>query len=152
MDRTRTFYLAYAAFISTELIGPPLASVTSRITVWTPIAIGFAALLSCYAVLILMPEPQRRLGASSERADRKPNVNTSSASAKTMKQTAQEVYGTWPKLRISDLFKSRNMILAFPVFMIGVFRGVSLRVLLQYTSVRFGWKLSQVSDANIDRS
>lgn len=98
-----------------------------------------------------MPEPQRE-GATSERAVQDPDFSPSSTSLKTMKQTVQEVYGTWPKLRILDLFKSRNMILAFPVFMVGVFRGVSLRVLLQYTSVRFGWKLSQVSDANMDRS
>lgn len=47
---------------------------------------------------------------------------------------------------IRVLFESRSMLLAQPIFFIGVFRGISLRVLLQYTSVRFGWKLSQVCD------
>lgn len=60
-------------------------------------------------------------------------------------QIVRNIFGSWQQLRILDLFKDRNMIFAFPIFMIGVFRGVSLRVLLQYTSVRFGWKLSQVS-------
>lgn len=34
-------------------------------------------------------------------------------------------------------FKNRDMILALPIFFVGTFRGISLQVLIQYTSVRF---------------
>lgn len=42
------------------------------------------------------------------------------------------------------LFSNWDMRLAAPVFLVSTFRGVSLRVLTQYTSNRFGWELDQV--------
>ncbi|OQU99114.1 hypothetical protein CLAIMM_04796 [Cladophialophora immunda] len=44
------------------------------------------------------------------------------------------------------LFQQCNMLLAAPIFFITTFRGISVHMLLQYASVRFGWKLSQVGD------
>lgn len=46
---------------------------------------------------------------------------------------------------IKFIFSSRNMRLAMAIFLISTFRSISLRVLTQYTSFRFGWKLSKVS-------
>ena len=43
------------------------------------------------------------------------------------------------------IFSSRNMRLAVAVFLVGTFRGISLRALIQYASTRFGWKLSRAS-------
>ena len=42
-----------------------------------------------------------------------------------------------------NLFKTRNMILAVPVFLVGLLRPSTLNVLIQYTSIEFGWKLSK---------
>lgn len=42
-----------------------------------------------------------------------------------------------------DLFKTRNMVLAVPVFLVGLLRPSTLNVLIQYTSTEFGWKLSK---------
>ena len=41
------------------------------------------------------------------------------------------------------LFKTSNMILAVPVFLVGLLRPSTLNVLIQYTSIEFGWKLSE---------
>lgn len=45
---------------------------------------------------------------------------------------------------MSSLFQNSNITIALPIFFVGTFRGISLRLLLHYTSVRFNWKLAEV--------
>ncbi|KAL9068134.1 MAG: hypothetical protein Q9161_006378 [Pseudevernia consocians] len=145
--RTRTFYYAYTVFISTELIGPPIASWTSRYSLWIPLAIGAALLVLCYPVLAVMPAtPKARANLSVPEAD--PHIQDSNT-----QKGSQAIFHRFWRIKannpIFSLFENRKMLLALPIFFVGVFRGVSLRVLLQYTSVRFGWKLSQVRNPQL---
>lgn len=150
MYRTRTFFYAYSCFISTELIGPPLAAWTSELSLWIPIGLGIASLLLCFPVLAIMPESHVN------------HVNHAKLCQDTDSDSERLSYSSTPPYRtsckmetgilwydsqmpsISALFRQRNMLLALPIFLVGVFRGVSIRLLIQYTSVTFGWKLSQV--------
>ncbi|KAI4125164.1 MAG: hypothetical protein LQ338_004419 [Usnochroma carphineum] len=116
----------------------------SEISNWMPIVFGIISLLLCFPVLVIMPEPHSKQSLSVE-----PEDSDSDLSATDHPNDKGDIlhyaWRTWRTASILGLFKDRNMMLAFPIFFIGVFRGISLRVLLQYTPVRFGWKLSQVS-------
>ena len=149
MDRTRTFYYAYTTFISTELIGPPMASWTSGFSLWIPIAIGAILLVLCYPVLAIMPATQKTRAKS--------NSSNPEAESDTQNPNIQDgppvifrlPWGNETSRQFLSLFENWNMLLALPIFLVGVFRGVSLRVLLQYTSVRFNWRLSQVRNLHL---
>ena len=143
--RTRTFYYLYCCFITTELIGPPIAAWTSGISNWLPLGIGIISLLICFLVLAIMPEPYSKRESSVQISRGSDTVSTSAEPSYGQENIVYYAWRTWQATSIFALLQSQNMILAFPIFFIGVFRGVSLRVLLQYVPVKFGWKLSSVS-------
>lgn len=147
MYRTRTFFYAYSCFIATELIGPPLAAWTSDISLWIPIGMGIASLLLCFPVLAIMPESHINHAIPCQDTDSDSERLYYSSTRSHRTSYKMEVGIPWydsQKPSISALFRQRNMLLALPIFLVGVFRGVSIRLLIQYTSVTFGWKLSQV--------
>ena len=147
MYRTRTFFYSYSCFISTELIGPPLAAWTSELSLWLPMGIGIASLLLCFPVLAIMPESHANRANSCQDIDgdgERMSCSSTSPYRKSRKTGTGIQWYDWQMPNIFALFKYCNMLLAFPIFLVGVFRGVSIRLLLQYTSATFGWKLSQV--------
>lgn len=141
--RSRTFYYIYSSYLITQLLGPWLASVTMDISLWIPMLLSIAFLLLTFPLLAIMPETHKvnvdsstvdilyhSIAQSSDDTDSEPNIGMSgqiSNMSRSMKYT----------------LLNRNMILAVPVFLVGLLRPTTLNVLLQYTSVRFGWKLSQ---------
>lgn len=143
MNRTRTFYYAYTTFISTELIGPVLASWTSGYSLWIPIAVGAILLVLYYPVLLIMPATQKAHAESNlSILETEPDTQSSD-----IEDGPQGIFRLpwWNETgrQFLSLFENGNLLLALSIFLIGVFRGVLLRVLLQYTSVRLTWKLSR---------
>jgi len=141
--RTQTLYYAYAVFISTELLGPPLASVTSRLSLWAPLMTGLVTLLSCYVVLFLMPESQP-IDATAKHSSSELGSDFCSSFSTNVSRLSAEERDKWGKPPIVALFRKRDMIFALPIFLVGVFRGISLRILPQYVSIKYGWRLEQV--------
>lgn len=47
------------------------------------------------------------------------------------------------------IFRCRNTLLVVPIFFVTTFRATTLSVLLQYTAVRYGWKLSSVRKSGV---
>ena len=45
---------------------------------------------------------------------------------------------------LATILKQKNTLFTLPIFFISTFRATTLNVLLQYTSIRYGWKLSRV--------
>ena len=107
-----------------------------------PIAIGLAALLLCYFVLFLMPESRGTDERAAESSLESDSDSDDSISIRS-RQLIEESHG-YQRRSIIAFFWNNNMPFALPIFLVGVFRGISLRVLLPYVSVRFGWKLEDV--------
>lgn len=146
VDRTRVFYYMYSCFILTELLGPPMAAVTAPTSNWIPIVIGVCSLGLCVPVTLLMGRTNSK-GDSTRSAEAESTAmgqGNGSNDAPTQSGSASWQKRSPKAIEYLSFLKSRNMLLALPIFLIGTFRAISLRVLVTYTSVRFGWKLSQV--------
>jgi hypothetical protein len=130
-----------------EIVAPVLSSWTLRISLWAPFAAGSLCIGFCYCVLIVVPR-QDKLSTPKRPTTDAPALGTMirssidsarsnvSRSSKNLK-TAMSGYLIF--------FQNRNMLLVLPTFFVGFYRGITLKMLLQYTSMRFGWKLSDVS-------
>ena len=104
-----------------------------------PFLIGIIALLLCFPVLYVMPETLKSSDPTTQVAPAELDESTylrESYSETTVYQTMQN--GPW------WIFRCRNTLLVVPIFFVTTFRATTLSVLLQYTTVRFGWKLSSV--------
>lgn len=147
--RTRGFYYVYSCFIFSELIGPPVAQWTAQIGLWLPFSIGLGSLCLCFPVLKIMPETRKEpaiklFDGGRGSADFLSADTTSSAGS----VLGMLLHGSAHQFRLLHvLFSSYNMRLSIPIFIVGTFRGISLRTLLQYTSVRFHWTLPQVCNS-----
>ena len=152
--RTQMFYYSYSCFISTELIGPPLAAWMSSYSNWIPVAMALALQLLCFPIVKVMPEPQDEGGSALSSGTESDSELSSPVPLNDKKSIWRHAWDSWRKVSIMSFFKKRNMALAFPIFFVGILRGVSIRVLLQYSSVRFSWRLSQVGVEilHVDRS
>lgn len=125
----------YSAFIFTELVGPQLSKWTLSYSIWLSFGLEGASLISCFPLLALLPKNKTPCGGQ--------DANDSGAN------TASTWGLVWHEIckRLSSillLFKTRNICFSVPLFLVGTFRSVSLRALLQYVSVRFKWALSDV--------
>ncbi|KAI0199456.1 MFS general substrate transporter [Astrocystis sublimbata] len=138
-SRTRCLYYMYSTFILTELFGPQLSKWSSEVTVWLPFGMGLSFLLLCYPVLAMMSESRNTI-EDTQGDDLEPPESRDGNFWHNLRLEASK--------RLSSvllLFNSRNICLATPLFLVGTFRNVSLRALLQFVSVRFEWSLSETN-------
>ena len=142
--RSRAFYYLYSVYLFTELVAPSIASVTMDNNLMLPFLIGIIALLSCFPVLYVMPET---LNSSDPTTQVKPaELDESTYLRESYSETAVDQpveNGLW------WIFRCRNTLLVVPIFFVTTFRATTLSVLLQYTTVRFGWKLSSVRELGV---
>ena len=117
-----------------------------------PFLIGIIALLLCFPVLYVMPETLKSSDATTQVAPIE--LDESTYLRESYSETAVDhpvENGLW------WIFRCRNTLSVVPIFFVTTFRATTLSVLLQYTAVRFGWKLSSVrqpgvtKDASIER-
>lgn len=143
-DRTKTLYYMYSCFIFVEIVAPPIAYGTAKLSLWIPFAIGIMCLVLDCGVLIIMPDVSKKdpsRGETPMRIDPDPpaaNSNTEN-DEETKQSYVQQLY------EVVRLFKQRNMLLSLPIFLIGSFRAISLRAVLQYASSRFEWDFSDTN-------
>ncbi|KAF4436968.1 MFS multidrug transporter [Fusarium austroafricanum] len=133
-NRTRSLYYMYSIFIFTELVGPQLSKWTLHHSIWLAFSLGLLSLLACFPILAALPRQDSQ-------QDHAPGAETETMSL--WEHIRHESYERLLPVRL--LFSSRNMCFSVPLFLVGTFRNVSLRALLQYVPVQFDWSLS---DAN----
>ena len=172
MLRSQTLYYVYSAYLITELIAPSIASVTMEIHLWMPFAIGIGSLLMCYLVLFCMPQSRLTSRRSTlqaktdpDRLDRQVDDNSSNSNSTLVTDCSRSedilsndsrrlgryssldstlASFTFETKNLPSILQEKNTLFVLPIFFISTFRATTLNVLLQYTSVRFGWKLSRV--------
>jgi hypothetical protein len=108
-----------------------------EVSLWIPYALGIAFLLLAFLALAIAPESHS-----------KPVTKCSYAATATDDNLSDTIAG--PKannkaLTLLEIFRDRNMLMALPTFLVSTLRPTTLNVLLQYTSVGFGWKLSKTA-------
>ena len=104
-----------------------------------PFLIGIFALLLCFPVLYVMPETLQSSDATTEVASTELDEST------YLRESYSETAVHHPvKNSLWSILRFRNTLLVVPIFFVTTFRATTLSVLLQYTAVRFGWKLSSV--------
>jgi hypothetical protein len=94
---------------------------------------------------LLRAEPPNNVAISSAKsrkplADRPPSLNSSVGNRN------DELEPQVPRSKnLKDVFSNTNLIASIPVFLVGTQRLTLLNVLMQYTSLRFGWPISRTS-------
>jgi hypothetical protein len=142
-SRSPLYYLLYCIYLSTELIGPYIASVTMDISPYIPLSLTIFCLLTSLLTLAFIGEPN--FGDKREVIGR-PTSETSAASSEDASNDPGEennacLSGGNHGLR--SLLRSRNVLITLAIFIVPAFRPTTTHVLLQYMSSRFHWKLSQ---------
>ncbi|TAQ85799.1 hypothetical protein B7494_g5856 [Chlorociboria aeruginascens] len=143
-DRSRTFYYIYSSYLVTQLLGPWLASVTMDISLWIPMFLSIAFLLLTFPVMAIMPETHtHKTHSESDDGIRYQNLaqNDDNIDSEHIQDFPPE--SLTARKSMKDALRTKNIILAAPIFLVGLLRPATLNVLLQYTSVRFSWKLSR---------
>ena len=137
------------------------------IHLWIPFAIGIGSLLMCYLVIFSMPQTTDPSFSHTKTDSRRPNVQMGddgsnrtllddSSSCEHLGSTNSEGLENYSELDstsasfdsgsedLATILKQKNTLFTLPIFFISTFRATTLNVLLQYTSIRYGWKLSRV--------
>ncbi|RFU30995.1 hypothetical protein B7463_g5302, partial [Scytalidium lignicola] len=133
--RRRAFYYVFSAFYVAELVASFVAATTTDISSWIPCGLALVSLLLCLLLLWIMPDSRSSghyLESQAEPGnDANDTANTSGLPAKTA---------------LIDSFKSilfhRNILLTLPTFLVVTLRYTTLNILIQYASIRFGFKIS----------
>ncbi|KAF2118388.1 hypothetical protein BDV96DRAFT_569813 [Lophiotrema nucula] len=147
-SRSRVMYYIYSSYLVTELIAPSIAAVAIEKSLWIAFGTGIASLVLCFSIIPLLPNTRQLERSSVNTAsllqtagyDNGPSTNDSSASIGNSQTGSLPVQS-----HLLSLFKRRNILLTVPIFIIGVFRPPTLNLLLQYTSIRFGWSFSNAA-------
>jgi hypothetical protein len=142
-SRTRGFYYIYSCFTFAKLTGPLISAWSMQLSLWLAIAIGAILLVISFPLLAAMPNTPRNHDFESSQVDEM------DSGFGTRPQEHSVLYALFVAMThqfsmLKIIFANRNMLLSVPIFMVGTFRGITERILIQYTSVRFKWKLAQV--------
>lgn len=119
------------------------------IALWISAALGVGFLLLCFPLLGFMPEMkggQVQLdptGALNKSQSPDPLNSLSSTIHASEESDDEPSFKGDPS--IAQMLLQPNVLLAIPAFLVGTLRPVTLNVLIRYTSVRFGWKLSKTT-------
>lgn len=145
--RSRVMYYIYSSYLFTEFIAPSIASAAMDKNLWIAFGIGIAFLLLSLATIPLVPETYQRVPTSSASSRRSTLGTEDHHTPVSDDGRTEDIETNRPDDRngLIALFRKRNMLLAVPIFVVGVFRPATMNVLLQYVSVRFNWKLSKAA-------
>ncbi|KAK4452014.1 hypothetical protein QBC34DRAFT_456941 [Podospora aff. communis PSN243] len=140
-NRTQGLYQFYSCFIFSELVAPAISSVTSYISSSLPFVISYILLFSAFPLLLMMPQGDASSSVTTAmNPGRNQHVRDGQESRRFLHTFAHASVDQYRLLKF--VFSSRNMRLAVAIFLVGTLRSISLRVLIQYASARFGWKLA----------
>ncbi|KAF7946075.1 uncharacterized protein EAE97_005113 [Botrytis byssoidea] len=133
--RSYAFYYIFSAFYIAELIGSYVASITIDISPWIACSMAMGSVILGLLLLWLVPLTQ-----SSPRPEPSP-PSTSSTGLQSRHLTL--IPKTTILATIRHALLQPNVLLCVPVFLVGTLRYTTLSILIQYTSVRFGTKISK---------
>ncbi|TGO47716.1 hypothetical protein BCON_0266g00080 [Botryotinia convoluta] len=138
--RSYAFYYIFSAFYIAELIGSYVASITIDISPWIACSMAMGSVILGLLLLWLVPFSQ-----SSPRPELSPPSTSSPSTSSTQLQSRHIT--TIPKTTILATIRHAmiqpNVLLCIPVFLVGTLRYTTLNILIQYSSVRFGTKISK---------
>ncbi|KAK7213376.1 hypothetical protein V2G26_020554 [Clonostachys chloroleuca] len=141
--RTRGLYHFYSCFIFAELIGPPIVSAAADISPWLPFIISYILLFFTFPVLVIMSNYDTAPQSPHTSHEQSTHPDVPPESRNCLRIALSATIDQFQILKF--IFSTGKMRLASVIFLIGTLRGISLRALIQYTSVRFGWKLSRTN-------
>ncbi|TGO54333.1 hypothetical protein BOTNAR_0271g00050 [Botryotinia narcissicola] len=133
--RSYAFYYIFSAFYIAELIGSYVASITIDISPWIACSLAMGSVILGLLLLWLVPFTQ-----SSPRPEPSP-PSTSSTQLQSRHLTI--IPKTTILATIRHALMQPNVLLCVPVFLVGTLRYTTLNILIQYSSVRFGTKISK---------
>ena len=114
-------YKAFAIKFVADLIAPQIAALTLRHSLWLPFIIAGILLVLSFPVLLLLPETLDMSDVS-----RKSDAGFSTVSCKS-------------------LLTDWKILMIMAMVFLSQFRYIWQSVLISYTSVRFGWTISEAS-------
>ncbi|TGO38910.1 hypothetical protein BHYA_0064g00060 [Botrytis hyacinthi] len=133
--RSYAFYYIFSAFYIAELIGSYVASITIDISPWIACSLAMGSVILGLFLLWLVP-----FGQSSPQLEPSPPSISST-------QLESRHLATIPRTTILATIRHAmiqpNVLLCIPVFLVGTLRYTTLNILIQYSSVRFGTKISK---------
>ncbi|KAL2061950.1 hypothetical protein VTL71DRAFT_7328 [Oculimacula yallundae] len=134
--RSRAYYYIFSAFYVAELVASFLVTMTAEISPWIPCGLAFGSLVVCMILLASMPNSRKQKSGSDHAVPE--GASLINLVADQDSQTSTKVEPT----DLISLFSNTNILLSIPVFIVGTLRYTTLNVLIQYASIRFGWKIS----------
>jgi hypothetical protein len=145
LNRSQYFYYLYSTYLVCELLAPAIASLTISKNVFIPFGIGITIIMMCIPVLILMPETHQggNESASNLHSTQDNEVTATTVRGIVFQSECQD--SLKPKTSLLAIFRQGRMLLAFLILYISAWRPGTVSVLLQYTTVRFGWQISQTA-------
>ena len=108
------------------------------ISLWIAFSLSILFLVLCFPVVALIPDTCISIPRGGVFNQEQAQASSSDPGVFHRDRRMQEC----PE-RLMDVPRNSNMILAIPVFLIGLLRPSTLNVLIQYTSKYFDWRLSQ---------
>jgi len=131
-------YYIYSSYLVTELVAPSIAAVAINKSLWLAFGTGVASLLICFGIIPLLPDTRQ--------TEIDPLITPGSHSDHAADEGGRILRTqTLERSQLRSLLQQRNILLALPIFVIGVFRPATLNVLLQYTSIRFHWTFARAA-------
>jgi hypothetical protein len=114
-----------------------------RLTVASFRYLSYILLLLTFPLLAIMPKDHPLSEPRPITPEQTGDIHTKPECRSVIRTVLHASIDQYRLLKI--IFSSRNMRLAAAIFLVGTFRGISLRAFIQYASVRFDWKLSKAS-------
>ena len=113
------------------------------VSLYLPLIFSIIFLLLCLPIITLIPDT-RPADPNDDQPSAPTMIDERVENAPSVSNDSQIIHA---KLHTSsrgllDNFRNRNMVLAMQVFLVGLLRPSTLNVLIQYTSIKFEWKLS----------
>ena len=120
-------YKAFAIKFVADLIAPQIAALTLRHSLWLPFMVAGILLVLSFPVLLLLPE----------------TLDMSDVSRKS--DAGSSTVMTFGFSSCKSLLTDWRILLIMAMVFFSQFRYIWQSVLISYTSVRFGWTISEAS-------
>lgn len=133
--RGKAFYLINIAYMFDELLAPAIVSITVEVSLWIPFALSLIYLIAGGAISYVIPDYPEGSEVIPSDADRQIR-HAPIPSAFSISQYIRSV---------CQVIRKRSILLSLPIFFVGMFRMAIISVMMQYPTIRFDWKLSQVT-------
>ncbi|MCJ1351939.1 MAG: hypothetical protein MMC33_001923 [Icmadophila ericetorum] len=151
-ERSTTFFRVGSAMLLAEVTGVPISAALMIRNIWMPscIAIGIE-LFGVLLMIFTLPETLH----SNEQGQEDPDLSTNGRAGDILKaKHGHRLHDNWKKVKVAVdnvlrdsafIFRSPELLLLLSTFFVHILGRVSLGLILQYTSKKFGWTIAQAS-------